>query len=75
MKCDICEKEGARQRYVSRSYGKGESLLVIEDVPTIHCPNCNEGYLTAQTLKGIERIKRDQQTVAPKRLVSVAVFE
>lgn len=75
MKCDICGKEGARQRYISRSYGKSESLLVIEDVPTIHCPNCGEGYLMAQTLKEIERIKRDQQTVASKRLVSVAVFD
>jgi YgiT-type zinc finger domain-containing protein len=75
MKCDICGKEGARQRYISRSYGKGESLLVIENVPTIHCPNCGEGYLTAQTLQGIERIKKLRQTVAPKRPVSVAVFE
>ena len=75
MKCDICGKEGARQRYVSRSYGKGESLLVIENVPTIHCPNCGEGYLTAQTLKEIERIKQTHQTLVPKRLVSVAVFE
>ena len=75
MKCDICGKEGARQRYISRSYGKGESLLVIENVPTIHCPNCGEGYLTAQTLQVIERIKKLRQTVAPKRPVSVAVFE
>ena len=75
MKCNICGKEGARQRHVSRSYGKGESLLVIEDVPTIHCPNCGEGYLTAQTLKEIERIKRDRRIVASKRSVSVAVFQ
>ena len=75
MKCNICGKEGARQRHVSRSYGKGESLLVIEDVPTIHCPNCGEGYLTAQTLKEIERIKRDRRIVASKRPVAVAVFE
>ena len=75
MKCDVCGKEGARQRYVSRSYSKGESLLVIEDVPTIHCLNCGEGYLTAQTLKEIERIKKARQTLVPKRLVSVAVFE
>ena len=58
-----------------RSYGKGESLLVIDDVVTIHCPNCGEGYLTAQTLKEIERIKRNRQTVASKRPVSVAVFD
>ena len=75
MKCDICGKKGARQRYISRSYGKGESLLVIEDVPTIHCPNCGEGYMTAQTLQVIERIKKLRQTAAPKRPVSVAVFK
>jgi len=75
MKCDVCGKEGARQRYVSRSYGKGESLLVIEDVPTIHCPNCGEGYMTAQTLQVIERIKKLRQTVVSKRPVSVAVFK
>ena len=75
MKCAICGKKGARQRYVSRSYGKGESLLVIEDVPTIHCPNCGEGYMTAQTLQVIERIKKLRQTAAPKRPVSVAVFK
>ena len=75
MKCDICGKQGARQRYVSRSYGKGDSLLVIEDVPIIQCPNCGEGYLTAQTLQEIERIKQARQTVAPKRPVAVAVFK
>ena len=75
MKCDICGKEGAHQCYISRSYGKGESLLVIEDVPTVHCPNCGEGYMTAQTLQVIERIKQTHQTVALKRLVAVAAFK
>lgn len=75
MKCDICGKEGARQRYLPRSYGKGETLLVIENVPVIHCPNCGEGYMTAQTLHEIERIKRARQAVAPKRPVAVAVFK
>ena len=75
MKCDICGKPGARQRNVSRSYGKGESLLVIENVPIIQCPNCGEACLTAQTLKKIERIKQTHQIVAPKRLVAVAAFK
>ena len=75
MKCDICGKKGARQRHVSRSYGKGESLLVIEDVPIIHCPHCGEGYLTAQTLQEIERIKHARQNIAPKRPVAVAIFK
>ena len=74
MVCDICGKAGVRQRYISRSYGKGESLLVIEGVPVMSCPNCGESYLTAQTLHEVERIKRHRQQVAIKRPVAVAAF-
>ena len=58
MVCDICGKDGARLRHVTRSFGKGESLLVIENVPVVTCPHCGETYLTAETLHEIERIKR-----------------
>ena len=75
MTCDVCGKEGTRQRRLTRSYGKGESLLVIEDVPVIYCPHCGERYMTVQTLDQIERIKRSPQNLATKRLVSVAVFK
>ncbi len=75
MTCDVCGKEGTRQRHLTRSYGKGESLLVIEDVPVIYCPHCGERYMTVQTLDQIERIKRSSQNLATKRLVSVAVFK
>ena len=74
MVCDICGKEGVRQRYISRSYGKGESLLVIEGVPVMSCPHCGESYLTAQTLHEVEWIKRQREGVAIKRPVAVAAF-
>ena len=57
MKCDICGKEGVRLRKVSETYGKGEDLLVIEDVPMFSCPHCGESYFTAETLHEIENIK------------------
>lgn len=72
--CDICGKEGAKIRHISRSYGKGESLLVIENVPIISCPHCGESYLTAETLYEIERIKLHRQSFAESRPVSVATF-
>jgi YgiT-type zinc finger domain-containing protein len=56
MMCNICGKEGVRIRCVSRSYGKGDDLLVIENVPILSCPHCGESYLTAETLHEIERI-------------------
>ena len=74
MVCDICGKARVRQRYISRSYGKGASLLVIEGVPVMSCPHCDESYLTAQTLHEVERIKRERERVATKRTVAVAAF-
>jgi YgiT-type zinc finger domain-containing protein len=74
MICDICGQESARIRHVSRSYGEGEELLVIENVPVVSCPNCGESYLTAETLHEIERIKLNRQSFAQERPVPVAVF-
>lgn len=74
MVCDNCGKRGARVRHVSRSYGKGDSLLVIENVPVITCCYCGESYLTAETLHELERIKLHRKSFAPKRRVAVATF-
>ena len=74
MRCDICGEEGARVRHVTRSYGKGENLLVIENIPVISCPHCGESYLTAETLLEIERIKLHRRSFAQERPVPVAAF-
>jgi YgiT-type zinc finger domain-containing protein len=74
MLCDYCGKEGDRKRLISRSYGKGETLLVIEDIPIIHCPHCGESYLTAETLHEIERIKMHRKNFTQLRSVSVEHF-
>lgn len=72
--CANCGKGGTRVIHVSRSYGKGAGLLVIENVPVISCPHCGESYLTAATLREIDSIKRNRSTVASKREVPVAAF-
>jgi YgiT-type zinc finger domain-containing protein len=74
MVCDICGREGARVRRVARSYGKGDGLFVIENIPVVSCPHCGESYLTAETLHEIERIKLHRQSFAQERPVPVAVF-
>jgi len=74
MVCDNCGKKGAEIRYVTRSYGKGANLLIIENVPVISCPNCGETYLTAQTLHEIERIKLHRKNLAKLKSVAVAEF-
>ena len=74
MICDICGKRGAKVRHVSRSFGKGTDLLVIENVPVVSCPHCGESYLTAETLHEIERIKLHRKTMTESRRVAVAEF-
>ncbi len=75
MICDICGQEGARVRHVTRSYGKGKDLLIIENVPVISRPKCGESYLTAETLREIERIKLHRNNRATERSVAVADFD
>lgn len=74
MICDICGKEGARIRKVTEVYGKGEDLLLIEDIPMVSCPHCGESYYTAETLHEIERIKLHRNNFATERPVEVASF-
>ena len=72
--CDICGREGARTRRVARTYGKGEDLLVIENIPVMSCPHWGESYLTAETLHEIERIKLHRKSFAVERPIEVASF-
>jgi YgiT-type zinc finger domain-containing protein len=59
---------------MTRIYGKGEDLLIIEHVPVIQCPHCGESYLTAETLHEIERMKRQRRKISVMRSVPVAEF-
>ncbi|PSB17942.1 type II toxin-antitoxin system MqsA family antitoxin [Phormidesmis priestleyi ULC007] len=75
MICDVCGQADARIIYMPRTYGKGDTLLVIENVPIVSCPHCGESYLTAETLHQIDRIKRNRKTLTIARPVEVAAFD
>ena len=74
MTCDICGSRSARVRKVTRSYGSGSDLLLVQRVPIVTCVKCGESYLTAATLHELERIKAHRRAIATKRPVSVANF-
>ena len=74
MICDLCGQSGAQVCRVARSYGKGATLFVIENVPLVSCPHCGESYLTAGTLHEIERIKVHRRALAEERCIAVAAF-
>ncbi len=74
MKCDLCGSNKARVRRVTRSYGKGRNLLIIENIKAINCSSCGETYFSAETLHEIERIKTLRKNFATIRPVAVAKF-
>ena len=74
MICKICGKEGARVRRVTRTYGKGKDMFVIENIPIVTCPHCGQSYLEAETLHEIERIKLHKKSVTTTRQVRVAQY-
>jgi YgiT-type zinc finger domain-containing protein len=65
---------GAFMRRLPKIFGKGSTLLVVENVPVLACPNCGESYMTAKTLYEIERIKAHRGTLAKKRSVATVSF-
>ena len=72
--CASCGQAGVQLLEVTRSFGHGHKLLVIEGIPIWSCPRCGESYFTAQTMHEIERIKILRKSVAVARHVPVAVF-
>ncbi len=74
MKCFNCGGHKARVRRLTRSYGRGAALLMVENVPVVSCPHCGESLLTADTLRALARIRRDRGRVARRRAVPVARF-
>ena len=74
MVCAVCGKKGARVRRVTRTCGRGKTFLLIEAVPVINCSRCGESYLTAKTLREIERIKQHRRRLTTRRVVPVARF-
>jgi YgiT-type zinc finger domain-containing protein len=72
--CPFCGSADLRHKHVTRSYGEGENLLVIERIPSITCGYCGESYFTAETMHAIERVKQQRKQVATERPVDVAAF-
>ncbi len=70
--CDNCGALEARIRKITRTYGSGASLLVIERIPVVSCSHCGESYLEPETVRAVERIKRNRRELAKRRSVPVA---
>lgn len=74
MRCDLCGADTARMRHVTRSFGQGERLLVIENIPYLFCARCGERSFTAATMREIERLKMLTGAHVRRRPVPIVSF-
>ena len=74
MRCDLCGCDTAQVRHVTRSFGRGDRLLVIENIPYVFCARCRERYFTAITMREIERLKQSKVERTRRRPVPIVSF-
>jgi YgiT-type zinc finger domain-containing protein len=74
MRCDLCGVTSAQVRHVTRSFGRGDRLLVIENIPSVSCRQCGQRHFTAATMRGLERLKRSSVDRMRRKAVPVVSF-
>ncbi len=75
MKCELCGAQAAAIKKTTKSFGRGNALVVIEDIPIVYCSNCHQSYLTADTARGIDRIRKNRRSLGKAKRVLVASFK
>jgi len=75
MKCELCGAQATVIKKTTKSFGRGNNLFVIENIPIVHCSSCHESYVTADTAREIDRIRKNRVTVGKAKQVLVASFK
>lgn len=75
MQCDFCGAKTAVIKKMTKSFGRGCTLVVIENIPTVHCSHCHESYITADTAHELDRIRKNRRTIGKAKRVLVVSFK
>ena len=74
MICDYCGKDGARLRYKTQVCGPRNDKFLVDKVPVVCCPHCHETYMTAQTVKALDRLGQRRKELAHPQTFDVIEF-
>jgi YgiT-type zinc finger domain-containing protein len=71
-RCANCGSERISIKLVTRTYGRGPGIVVIEDIPLVSCGKCGEVYFSAETMHEIERVRSHRKAFGASQTVTVA---
>ena len=72
--CDCCGETGVMLKHITRSFGKGDQVVVIDAIPLHVCPHCGESYFTADTLQEIERLRMHRAALTARSMAPVLSY-
>ena len=72
--CDICGVQSARVVKRPQVLGRGERMMLVDNVPVISCKNCGESYMTSDTMRKLDEIRVKQKEKSTERKIAVAEF-
>lgn len=75
MQCDLCGAQTTVIKKTTKSLGRGDTLVVVENIPTVRCSRCHESYITADTGRELDRISKNRRTVGKAKRVLVTSFK
>ena len=72
MNCQLCNQKTALVAHIDKVFGRGEKKILIENIPVIHCSNCRESYLTDTTMRQLDEIRLNHDTLSIPITLGVA---
>jgi YgiT-type zinc finger domain-containing protein len=72
LKCQICGQQMVRRKLVSKIFGQGSKRVLIEDIPTYFCLNCQGQYIDGKTMTQIDKVRKDPSAVSHPTVIATA---
>jgi YgiT-type zinc finger domain-containing protein len=69
--CAFCGTPGVKPIHKTKLFGKGENVLVIENVPVRHCDTCSESYYDPEVSQMIDDLLAHPEKHSVTRQINV----
>ncbi len=73
-KCDICGGE-LKPGFTTLELWRGETLVVIKDVPADVCVQCGEAYISAEVSERLDQFLSEHHRHRPDRYLAVPQYQ
>ena len=74
LTCSLCGAQTARLVRRPQLVGKGERLVMVNNVPMYSCRNCGHTYFTAEVARMLDQIRLHPDQHTKTKEISVAEY-